>query len=639
MFEYIQRNKKFMHILLIILIFPAFVFFGVDGYSRFNDASAKAALVDGREISVAEWDQAHKAEVDRMSASMPGMDVAMFDTPAMKFMALERIIRSKVLEASASKLNIKISDQKLAKAIGEVDSFASLKKPDGSFDIEKYKSFLSAQGMTPEIFESRVRSDLSVRQVIGSVGSSSFSPTSQATTTLDAFLQQREIQVAIFSASDYLDSAKPSDEDIKNYFAAHSKDYQTSETVDIEYVVLDLSAIEKTISVTESDLKTYFDQNQNLLNAKEERRASHILISAAKESSAADKKIALEKAQALLVTLRKSPELFADLAKKNSQDPGSSAKGGDLDFFARGAMVKPFEDVAFSMKKGEISDVVETEFGYHLIYVTDIKSSAKSSFQEAKASLEQDLKRDLAKKKYAEFADQFSNMVYEQSDSLKPVAQKLKLDVQVARDISKQSASASKALWSNPKLLQSIFSADAIEKKHNTEAIETSPNQLVSARVVAHKPSVSLEIEDVKPVIVQAVLSEKSLQLAKSDGKQNFAAWQKDLSSAKFQAPVVISREQTQKLPTALVEAAMRSDTAKLPLLVGVDLGAKGYGVVKINSVLPALPVADRKDSVGKYAKAWTSAESMAYFSFLKSSLKVEYLVEKPASGNLLKQP
>ena len=221
---------------------PAFVFFGVDGYSRFNDASAKAALVDGREISVAEWDQAHKAEVDRMSASIPGMDVAMFDTPAMKFMALERIIRSKVLEVSAAKLNIKISDQKLATAIGEVDSFASLKNADGSFDIEKYKAFLSAQGMTPEIFESRVRSDLSVRQVIGGVGSSSFSPPSQAATTLDAFLQQREIQVAIFSASDYLDSAKPSDEDIKNYFTEHAKEYQTSETVDIEYVVEEKSS-------------------------------------------------------------------------------------------------------------------------------------------------------------------------------------------------------------------------------------------------------------------------------------------------------------------------------------------------------------------------------------------------------------
>jgi len=639
MFEYIQRNKKIMHILLIVLIFPAFAFFGVDGYKRFNNSSAKAAWVDGREISVAEWDQAHKAEVDRMAASMPGMDVAMFDTPAMKFMALERIIRSKVLEVSASKLNIKISDQKLAKAIGEVDSFASLKKPDGSFDIEKYKSFLSAQGMTPEIFESRVRADLSVRQVIGGVGSSSFSPVSQATTTLDAFLQQREIQVAIFSSSDFFDAAKPTDDDIKNYFASHAKEYQTSETVDIEYVVLDLPTVEKTITVTESELKTYFDQNQNLLNSKEERRASHILISAAKDASAADKKIALAKAQTLLVTLKKSPELFADLAKKNSQDPGSSAKGGDLDFFARGAMVKPFEDIAFSMKKGDISDVVETEFGYHLIQVTDIKSAAKTSYQEAKASLEQDLKRDLAKKKYAEFADQFSNTVYEQSDSLKPVAQKLKLDIQVARDISKQSAPSSKAPWANPKLLQAIFSADAIEKKNNSEAVETSANQLVSARVVAHKPAASLQIDDVKPIIVQAVLSEKSLQLAKTQGKESFATWQKDISSAKFQAPVVISREQSQKLPTALVEAALRSDTSKLPLLVGVDLGTKGYGVVKINSVLPPLAVADRKDSVGKYAKAWTSAESMAYFSYLKSLFKVEYLVEKPASSNLLKQP
>ena len=230
-------------------------------------------------------------------------------------------------------------------------------------------------------------------------------------------------------------------------------------------------------------------------------------------------------------------------------------------------------------------------------------------------------------------------MVYEQPDSLKPIAQKLKLDIQVARDITKQSASGAKAPWSNPKLLQAIFNSDAIEKKNNTEAIETAVNQLVSARVIAHKPAASLQIEDIKPMLIQAVMSQKSLELAKKDGKENFASWQKDMALAKLQVPVVISREQTQKLPTALVEAAMRSDTAKLPLLVGVDLGAKGYGVVKINSVLPPLPVADRKDSVSKYAKAWTAAESMAYFSFLKSLFKVEYVAEKPSSGNLLKQP
>lgn len=639
MFEFIQRNKKIMQILLIILIFPSFVLFGIDGYKRFNDKSVVAASIDGRDISVAEWEQAQKNEVERMRASMPGMDVSMFDTPAMKFMSLERIVRARVLESSASKLNIKISDQNLAKAIGEIESFAALKKADGSFDIEKYKSFLSAQGMTPEIFESRVRSDLAARQVIGGVNASSFAPPSQAAISLDAFLQQREIQVAIFSASDYLDVSKPTEEDIKSYFLAHAQDYQTAETVDIEYLVLDLPTVEKTITVSEAELKTYFDQNQNLLKAKEERRASHILISASKEVSATEKKSALEKAQNLLVTLRKSPQLFADLAKKNSQDPGSSAKGGDLDFFARGSMVKPFEEAAFSLKKGEISEIVETEFGYHIILLTDIKSAGGTSFADAKSKLEQDLKKDLAKKKFAELAEQFTNMVYEQSDSLKPVSQKFKLEIQVARDITKQSASASKALWSNPKLLQSIFSADAIAKKQNTEAIETSTNQLVSARVISHKPVTNLQLDDVKPMIVQSVLTQKSLEAAKREGEEKLKLWQNDLSLAKLQVPVVISREQNQKLPPSLVEAAMRADASKLPLLVGVDLGAKGFGMVKINNVSKSSAINDRKDSVGKYAKAWTSAESIAYFSFLKSRLKVQYQVEKPVSGNFLKQP
>ena len=639
MFEFIQRNKKIMQILLIILIFPSFVLFGIDGYKRFNDKSVVAASIDGRDISVAEWEQAQKNEVERMRTSMPGMDVSMFDTPAIKFMSLERIVRSRVLESSASKLNIKISDQKLAKTIGEVDSFAALKKADGSFDIEKYKSYLSAQGMTPDIFESRVRSDLAVRQVIGGVNASSFAPPSQAAISLDAFLQQREIQVAIFSASDYLDVSKPTEEEVKSYFLAHAQDYQTAETVDIEYVILDLPAVEKSITVSEAELKTYFDQNQSLLKSKEERRASHILISSSKESSSTEKKSALEKAQNLLVTLRKSPQLFADLAKKNSQDPGSSTKGGDLDFFARGAMVKPFEEVAFSLKKGEISEIVETEFGYHIILLTDIKSAGGSSFADAKSTLEQDMKKDLAKKKFAELAEQFTNMVYEQSDSLKPVSQKFKLEVQVARDITKQTASASKALWSNPKLLQSIFSADAIAKKQNTEAVEISTNQLVSARVISHKPVTNLQLDDIKPSLVQSVLSQKSVEAAKREGEEKLKLWRNDLSLAKLQGPVLITREQNQKLPPSLIEAAMRADASKLPLLVGVDLGAKGFGMVKINSVSKAAPINDRKDSVDKYAKAWTSAESIAYFNFLKSRSKVQYQVEKPVAGNILRQP
>jgi hypothetical protein len=144
----------------------------------------------------------------------------------------------------------------------------------------------------------------------------------------------------------------------------------------LEFVTLDLASIEKTITVTETELKAYFDQNQAALSNKEERRASHILFNAGKDASAADRAKAKSKADEILTQLRQRPDQFAELAKKHSQDQGSAPNGGDLDFFAKGAMVKPFEDAAFALKKGDISDVVETDFGYHIIRLTAIKPAA-----------------------------------------------------------------------------------------------------------------------------------------------------------------------------------------------------------------------------------------------------------------------
>jgi len=264
-------------------------------------------------------------------------------------------VQSRVLEASAKKLNLKVSDQKVAQSIAEMEVLASIKKPDVSLDIEKYRQLLAAQGMTPEIFESRMRSDVAVKQVVTGVTQSSLTFPSQMEVALDAFYQQREVQIAIFSASDYLGEAKPTDEEVLKYFNAHKEEFKSLESADIEYVVLSQEAIEKTITVSEAELKSYFEQNQSNLAAKEERKASHILINAPKEMNEADRAKAKEKALSLLDMVKKSPAQFADIAKKNSQDPGSAVNGGDLGFFARGAMVKPFEDAAFNLKKGEIS--------------------------------------------------------------------------------------------------------------------------------------------------------------------------------------------------------------------------------------------------------------------------------------------
>ena len=222
MFDFIRTHKKIMQILLIILIFPSFVLFGMDGYKSYQDQGETVATVNGLKISKQEWEQAHKVEIDRMRASMPGVDPSMFDTPAMKYGVLERMVQTKVLETTASKLHLNISDQRVAQALSEMEALASLKKADGTLDIEKYKQLLTAQGMSPDVFEARMRGDLSVRQVVNGVTQSTVSFPAQVDVAMKAFKQQREIQVAIFSASDYLDQAKPTDEEIKAYFNKHA---------------------------------------------------------------------------------------------------------------------------------------------------------------------------------------------------------------------------------------------------------------------------------------------------------------------------------------------------------------------------------------------------------------------------------
>ena len=628
MFDFIRDHKKIMQILLIILIFPSFVLFGIDGYKRFQNSGDVVATVNGVEITKEEWEQSHKNEVTRMRASMPNIDVAMFDSPAMKYGVLERMVQTRVLESSAKKLNLKVSDQRVALAISGIEGLAGIKKPDGSLDIEKYKQLLASQGMTPEIFENRMRGEVAMRQVVNGVTQSSVTFPAQIDVALDSFYQQREIQIAIFSASDFLAQAKPADEDVSKFFALHKNEYQSAGSADIEYVVLSLDAIEKNITLNDADLKAYFDQNQATLAAKEERRASHILINASTSASDADKQKAREKAQSILDAIKKNPASFPDAAKKNSQDPGSAVKGGDLGFFARGAMVKPFEDAAYALKKGEISGLVQSDFGFHIIQLTDIKS-ANSDFNQARPVLEKELKNQQARKQFAEMAEQFSNLVYEQSDSFKPVVGNLKLDIQTAQNVTKEVKPDPKSPWTNANLLKSLFSADSIKNLRNTEAIEAGPNTLVAARITKYFPAKQIPLEEIKPMIVQAVLVQKALELAKENGKSKLEEWKKAPEAAQLQSPVVLSREQSMNLPGNLVDEAMRASTAKLPILIGVDLGSRGYGIVKVNKVLENNTQTKSAQLRERFVKSWATAENLAYYGYLKELLKAS--IKEPA--------
>ena len=637
MFEAIRKHSKIVMFLLFLLVIPSFVLVGIDS-NYFSEKSPVVARVDGHKITQADWDNAHREETDRIRAQSPNVDPKQLDTPQARYATLERLVRDRVFAAAAQSSHLITSDARLARALQDIPAIAALKRPDGSLDTEAYRSLVGAQGLTPEGFEANVRRELSVSQVMGGVMSTAFATDAAAKLAFDSLYQRREIQVARFNASDYAKQVNPTDADIEAFYKANAQRFQQQEQAAVEYVVLDLDSVRSGIRVNEDDLRTYYKENLTRLAAKEERRASHILINAAKDAPAADRDQAKARAQELLSQVRKSPASFAEVAKKSSQDSGSAPAGGDLNFFGRGAMVKPFEDAVFAMKKGEISDVVESDFGYHIILLTDIKTPRQPSFEELRPSLEAELKQQQAQRKFAEVAEAFTNSVYEQPDSLKPVADSLKLKIQTAEGITRVPGPGASGPLANPKFLEALFANDSVEGKRNTSAIEVGPSQLVAGRISTYTPTRTLPLQEVSDRARLLLIAEKSAELARKNAEAKKAAWTGNAAPAAGLAPaVVVSRDQTQNLPRAVVDAALRASPDNLPAWVSADLGSQGTAVVKVLRIIPregadAQQAAQQRQQLQQW---WTTAEGFAYYEMLKERFKVQIKPTRPQSSSI----
>jgi peptidyl-prolyl cis-trans isomerase D len=632
MFDFVRKHNKIMQFLLFLLIVPSFVLVGINGYDRFREKGEAVAKVDGHEIRQGDWDAAHKQEVERVRQQIPGLDAKLLDSPAARYASLERLVRERVLAAAAAKSKLTAGDQRLARELQQNQVIASLRGPDGKLDMARYRQLVGAQGMSPEMFEENVRADLSARQVLIGVAATSLATTAQATPSISAFFEKREVQVVRLASADYAGRVTVTDTDLESFYKANPAMFQAPEQVTVEYVVLDIDSIKNGVTVNEQDLKTYYEQNVAKVTGQEERRASHILISVTKGAPEADREKAKAKAQELLAKARKNPDGFAVLAKANSQDAVSAANGGDLDFFARGANIKPFDDAVFAMKKGEIDGPVETELGYHIIKLTDVKLPKQRSYEEMKPQLEAELKKQQAQRKYAEAADTFSNAVYEQSDSLKPAADKLKLEIKTVSNVRREPGPGVTGVLANPKFLTALFAPDSVEKKRNTEAVEVAPNTLVSGRIAQHTPARTLPFAEVKDQVRQRVVATRAAELAKKDGMDKLAAWKANPASASLPPAVAVSRQEASSQAPQVIDTALRVDPTALPTFAGVDLGEQGYAVVKVNKIVPRdAPSAETaQQERGQYEQWWASAETMAYYNLLKDRFKVQILVPKP---------
>lgn len=628
MFESIRQHKKYLMGFLMILIIPSFVLFGVEGYSNANEGGEAVATVKGQDIKQAEWDAAHQTQIERLQQAMPTIDIKMLDTPEARYAALENLVQQRVMAVAAQDLRVFTSDQRLQRDLQSNEIIASMRLPDGKLDMEAYRALLARQGMSPEMFENQVRQDLSVQQLTQGVLTSGFTTPATAAASLKAFFERRQVRVAPFTASQFAAQAVPTDADLQTYYQNNASAFQTAEQADVEYVVLDAQALANEVRLNEADVRTYFEQNAAQWAGAEERRASHILFTLDPKADAATQAEVKKKAEAVLAQARQQPERFAALAKQHSQDPGSAAEGGDLNFFGRNAMVKAFEDVVFSLSKGQISDLVKTEFGWHIIRLTDIKAPPKPSFEALRAQIEEDLKKQQAQRLFAEAAETFTNMVYEQADSLQPVAERFKLTVQTQTGLTRR-AQADAGVWSNDRLLAAVFSPDSIAKKTNTEAVELGSGRLAAARIVRYAPAATQPFEQVKDAVRARWVSQRAVELAQAQGEQSLAAWKGGAAPTGLGESRTISRVAALGLSPDAVNAVMTASTQALPAWVGVKLPNQGYLVIQVEQVLPAEGLGAAQDQ--QYAQAWTDAESKAYVNSLKARYKAQILAPAPA--------
>ena len=631
MFEFFRTHTKLLQLGLLFLIVPSFLVFGIQGYSRFTEeGNTTVAKVDGQSITREEWDISHRNQVDRARQQMPNIDAKVFDTPAARAETLDALIRERVLATAVSQLHLGVADARLQRLFASDPQFANLRNADGSVN----KDLLAAQGMSSEIFAERLRRDLAIQQVQAGITASATAPQAVVTPALDALLQQRRVRVAVLALADYAKRVTPTDADIEAYYKQHEAEFRAPEQAQIDYVVLDLATIKRDIAVPEEDLRKFYAENASRYTAAEERRARHILIKADKDAPPDVKAKAKAKAEALLAEARKNLAGFAELATKNSEDPGSAAQGGDLDFFGRGSMVKAFEDAAFAMKVGEVSNLVESDFGFHVIKLEAVRGGEKKPFEAVRTQIEDEARQQQAGKRWAEAAEQFSNMVYEQPDSLKPVIDKFKLEQRSAK-VQRQPAPGAKGVLASAKILEAVFGNDAVKNKRNTSAIEVGPNQLAAARIVNHQPARILPLAEVREAVRLRVQQQQAQALAQKEGEALAARLKADPSKTTgLGTAQVVSRGKPENLDRLVLDAVLAADAGKLPAVLGKAMPGQGYAVALVEAVLPrALEPQQDQVLAQQYGQAWARAEAEAYYQALKRRYKVEKRVDPLAAA------
>ncbi|MEW6313159.1 MAG: SurA N-terminal domain-containing protein [Pseudomonadota bacterium] len=591
MFDFVHNNKRLIQIILGLVMLP-FLFFGIESYLQSSRSGNYVAKIGDGGITEQAYTRAIREQQERLSALLKDKATPeQLNRPEMRAAVLENLIRKHLLSLQARHNGLMVSDAQLQKEIAAIPAF----QENGQFSVGRYQSLLANQNMTPTLFEERMREELLQEQVANLYTDAGFVSKTVAERLLLLSQQQREISLTTLPAGQFLPQVKLPADAAMNYYNGHAEEFRVPEQARVEYLVLSLDQVTANMQVTPEELKQYYAENAAQLQQGEERRTAHILIAVPPSADSQAREAARKQAADIAAQAKKNPAAFAQLAKKYSQDTDSAERGGDLGEIKRGMSpeMKPIEDAVFAMKPGEVSNPVQSGFGYHIVKLMGTKNAKTPPLEQVKSQLEAELKKQKASKQFAEMADNFSNLVYEQSDSLKPAADALKLTIQQSGWLSRDNAA--NPLLGNPKLLSAIFSSDAVQDKRNTEAVEAAPNTLVAARIVEYKPASTRPFDEVSKAIVDKLTREEAHKLAIAAGqaKLDQLTQGKDVGLAWGPAQT-ISRERNPGISSQVLQQVFRTDTGKLPAYAGVET-PQGYTLVRISKIIEPGTITDEQ--------------------------------------------
>ena len=564
----------------LIVIAIVFVFWGVDFQSG---ANAFAAKVDGEPIPVETvrraWQQ-RQSQLQQMLRDELPPELARAQQSAL----LDQYIQQTLLTQRANELGYQMSDEALARRIMEIPQF----QVDGKFSADRYNALLRSNGLTEARFEADLQAELLIDQLQNGVVESSFVLPYELERRFELEKQQRELDYALVAANEFLPTVTVTDEQIQQYYEQNEDQFLTPETVDLQYLELTRAQAESNVQVTEQALQDYYEQIKDRFQTAERRRARHILITA---TDGLDDAAAQKKAQELAEQAKAGAD-FAQLAKENSKDPGSAEQGGDLGLAERGVYVGPFEDALFGMQVGEIRGPVKTQFGYHVLKLEEIEPGHQKTFEEARAEVEEEFRRDRAQNSFYEASEKLSDAAFSALTELDSVAKAMNLPLREVKGFTREGGGE---FGEDPEVIKAVFSDDVLERRQNSPLVAVGDDKAVILRVADHKPAEPRPLAEVRGQIETRLRAQAARDAAAAKGAEAVARLQTgegwDAVAELGLKPVgkrFVTRDDS-IVPPAVVQAAFTAAKSQIsesnPYVQGVSTDDGNYAVLTVTQV------------------------------------------------------